>query len=145
MSGGHPRLATWILTRCAPEYRRDSFIGDLVEQYDARGSWWYWRQALGAFRAHWIRRLATANDSAVPAAEYVGDLVTAIALALFAFNQVPFFAEVFLRPTPLFHFKSGDAVADTLIGAAPLGAVIVAHLVRHKTATAAPHQGNRAP
>lgn len=143
MSSGHPRLATWILTHCAPEYRRDSFIGDLIEQYGARGSWWYWRQALGAVRTYSLTRLLTATEPGVPAAEYVADLVTAIALALFAFNQVPFFAEVFLRPT-LFHSRSAGTLTDTLVAAAFLVAVAITHMLRARS-VAAPRQGNQLP
>ena len=136
MSGGQPRLATWILTRCAPEYRRDSFIGDLVEQYEMRGNWWYWRQALGALRACSIRYLTTVSTADMSSAEYVGDVVTAVTLVLFAFNQVPFFAELFLDSTALGRSRTGSAIADTLIGAAFLAAVTVAHLLRTRSAAA---------
>ena len=40
-----PRLAEWLLQRLAASYRRDSLLGDLLEEYQqghSRG--WYWRQ-----------------------------------------------------------------------------------------------------
>src|SRR5262245_58613319 len=44
-----PRFATWLLRRLSPELRRDSLIGDLIEQYQRRRSpSWYWRQVLTA-------------------------------------------------------------------------------------------------
>jgi hypothetical protein len=40
-----PRLATWLLKHFAPTYRRDSLLGDLLEEYqDGRSAAWYWRQ-----------------------------------------------------------------------------------------------------
>lgn len=44
-----PRLATWLLTRLASGVKRESLIGDLVEQYQqGRSGSWYWRQAIAA-------------------------------------------------------------------------------------------------
>jgi hypothetical protein len=44
-----PRFATWLLERLAPDERRDSLIGDLIERYrNGNSASWYWRQALGA-------------------------------------------------------------------------------------------------
>jgi hypothetical protein len=40
-----PRLATWLLKHFGPTYRRDSLLGDLLEEYQAgRTAAWYWRQ-----------------------------------------------------------------------------------------------------
>ncbi len=44
-----PALATWLLNRFAPGGKRESLIGDLIEQHHAgRSSAWYWRQSIGA-------------------------------------------------------------------------------------------------
>jgi hypothetical protein len=44
-----PRLATWLLQKLAPEYRAESFAGDLLEEFRAgKGNAWYWRQVLTA-------------------------------------------------------------------------------------------------
>lgn len=40
-----PRLATWLLRHFGPAYRRESLIGDLLEEYQLqRSPGWYWRQ-----------------------------------------------------------------------------------------------------
>jgi hypothetical protein len=40
-----PRLATWLLTRLGPAFRRESLMGDLLEEYQRdRTRRWYWRQ-----------------------------------------------------------------------------------------------------
>jgi hypothetical protein len=45
-----PRLATWILMHIASDYRQDSFIGDLIEQFEhGKTRAWYWAQVLAAF------------------------------------------------------------------------------------------------
>jgi len=44
-----PRVATWLAQHlmCGP--RRESLLGDLIEQYrQGRSGIWYWRQVLGA-------------------------------------------------------------------------------------------------
>jgi hypothetical protein len=44
-----PRLATWLMQRLASGPRRESLLGDLIEQYHhGRSASWYWRQALTA-------------------------------------------------------------------------------------------------
>jgi hypothetical protein len=50
MSVSHaPRLATWLLKRMASGPKRESMIGDLIEQYQReRSCVWYWRQVLTA-------------------------------------------------------------------------------------------------
>jgi hypothetical protein len=45
-----PRLATWILMQVASDYRRDSFIGDLFEQFEhGKSRTWYCKQVFAAF------------------------------------------------------------------------------------------------
>jgi hypothetical protein len=48
MTATHPpRLATWLLDRCVGGPRRESLVGDLLEQYPRRRSAvWYWRQVV---------------------------------------------------------------------------------------------------
>ena len=44
-----PRWATWLLVRLTAGKKRESLIGDLVEQYlNGRTAWWYCGQALTA-------------------------------------------------------------------------------------------------
>jgi hypothetical protein len=47
-----PRLATWLLERFAFGEKRESLIGDLIEQHrNGRSASWYWRQAATAILA----------------------------------------------------------------------------------------------
>lgn len=40
-----PRLAAWMLKHLGPTYRRESLVGDLLEEYQRdRSRSWYWRQ-----------------------------------------------------------------------------------------------------
>jgi hypothetical protein len=40
-----PRLATWLLTHLGPTFRRESLVGDLLEEYQRdRTRGWYGRQ-----------------------------------------------------------------------------------------------------
>jgi hypothetical protein len=42
-----PRLAQWLLERCVSGPRRESLIGDMVEQYRrGRSAAWFWRQTI---------------------------------------------------------------------------------------------------
>jgi hypothetical protein len=44
-----PALATWLLAHFASDYQRDSFAGDLIEQYHlGRSRCWYWKQVVAA-------------------------------------------------------------------------------------------------
>lgn len=56
-----PRIATWLLERLGPDYRNESLVGDLFEEYQQdRTPGWYWRQAIAAIcigRAARLRRL----------------------------------------------------------------------------------------
>jgi len=41
-----PQIATWLLERLGPDYRNESLVGDLFEEYQqGRTRAWYWRQA----------------------------------------------------------------------------------------------------
>lgn len=136
MSAGQPRLATWLLTRCAPEYEREAFLGDLIEQYEQRGRWWYWRQALHALRTHAIAGLRSARAHEVCAAECVGDVAMALALVVFALNQLPFLAELLLSWTA--HRVRSDALIVTvsaLIVAALLATVAGTRVLRLRVAS----------
>jgi hypothetical protein len=44
-----PRFATWVPERLAPRLKRESLLGDLIEQYhNGRSAAWYRRQVLTA-------------------------------------------------------------------------------------------------
>jgi hypothetical protein len=54
-----PRIATWMAERLVPHARRESLVGDLMEQYrHGRSDLWYWRQVFVAIVA------ASAHDLA---------------------------------------------------------------------------------
>jgi hypothetical protein len=56
-----PRLATWILMHFASDYRRDSLVGDLIEQYECgRTRAWYWKQVAVAFGVAGAKALLSA-------------------------------------------------------------------------------------
>jgi len=129
------RLATWILTRCAFDYRRDSFIGDLIEQYEERGGWWYWRQALGALRTHSATLLVTAAETG-PTAEVIGDLILGIALVGYGCIQLGIYANLFIGWTPMRSDLSSLIVVSTMIGAALIGAAVTLHKIRLRAASA---------
>jgi hypothetical protein len=49
MRASHPpELACWLLKHLVPEGRNEILAGDLLEEFGARGSAWYWRQVLAA-------------------------------------------------------------------------------------------------
>lgn len=50
MSDQHPpAVATWLAQRFVPGPRRESLVGDLIEQYrQGRSGIWYWRQVFAA-------------------------------------------------------------------------------------------------
>jgi hypothetical protein len=50
MTAPHPpRLATWLAQRLVSGRRRESLVGDLMEQFrSGRSSFWYWRQVIMA-------------------------------------------------------------------------------------------------
>jgi hypothetical protein len=134
MSGpGRQRLATWILTRCTSDYMRDALIGDLLELYEERGSWWYWRQILGAVRAHPVRLLWSAVETRVPAAAFIDDLVIGVALGMCGLIQLPIYALLFIGWTPMTRSESSIVIVSTLIGAALIAAATTVHEIRMRT------------
>jgi hypothetical protein len=53
-----PRAATWLLERLGSSSRFDPLIGDLIEQFAAgRSRFWFWRQTAGAFGSHIFQAL----------------------------------------------------------------------------------------
>ena len=53
-----PGLATWLLVRFSSGPHGESIAGDLMEQYAAHPSrWWYWQQVLSAIRAEIVSTL----------------------------------------------------------------------------------------
>lgn len=136
MSEGGQRLATWLLARCASDYRRDSFIGDLIEQYEVRGAWWYWRQTLGAVCAYTLRAFSTAMETHVPAAEFIGDLTLSIALGIFGLMQLPVYAGLLIAGTPLFRLELSLFVVSATICAALIRAATIGHEIKRRSARA---------
>jgi hypothetical protein len=137
MNGVEPqRLATWILTRCTSDYQRESFLGDLSEQYEERGVWWYWRQALGAVRAHIIRLVVIATETRVQATEFIGDLIMWVALGLCALVQLPIYADLIISWTPMIRSEPKIIVVSAMIGAALIAAATTAHEIRLRAARA---------
>jgi hypothetical protein len=122
----------WLLTRCAPHYRRDSFLGDLWEQYEERGSCWYWRQVFAAARLHVLSQLVSSHHSDVPVAEFICDLVMTIALVIFAANELPVYAVLFLSGTSLSKSDLSTTIVSGTMGATVLGAVILARGIRRR-------------
>ena len=141
MSRGEPqRLATWILTRCTPAVRRDSLVGDLMEQYEERGGWWYWRQALGAVRAHTVRLLLAEPEAHVPISEYIGDLVMGVTLGMSVVIQLPIYADLVIRWTNVARSQVSIVVVSAVISATLIGAAMTAHEIR-KRAPSRPYLG----
>jgi hypothetical protein len=55
------RWATWIIAHLAPDYCRESLIGDLIEQYaQGRTARWCWSEVAAVVAAAITRRLRTA-------------------------------------------------------------------------------------
>ena len=129
-------VATWVLTRIAPDYERDAFIGDLIEQYEERGGWWFWRQVLGAVRAHFVRLVIHATETRVQATEFIGDLIMWIALGMCALIQLPIYADLLISWTPLMRSQQSIVVVSALIAGGLIGGATTAHQIRTKTARA---------
>jgi hypothetical protein len=132
-TGERQRLATWVLTLFTPEYMRDSLIGDLVEQYEVRGAWWYWRQALGAVKARTQSVLLASTQTEVPAAEFIGDLVLSIALCLSGCGQICVYTSLLFRWTPFIRSDIGLLIGSALMGSALICVVAAAHVIRTRT------------
>jgi len=130
------RLAIWVLMRCTSDYERDSFIGDLIEQYEERGGWWFWRQILGAVRARLVGLVSTAKETRVQATEFIGDLIMWIALGMCALIQLPIYANLFISWTPLGSSEQRTVVVSVLIAGFVIGAATTAHRIRMKAARA---------
>jgi hypothetical protein len=63
-----PRVATWLLERFVEGPRRESLVGDLLEQYSqGRSTAWYWRQVLTAIVASAARDISAHKRLAVRA------------------------------------------------------------------------------
>jgi hypothetical protein len=68
MSVQPPRAATWLAERFASRARRESLVGDLVEQFrHGRSRSWYWRQVFAAILIGIAQDLATHKLQAVRA------------------------------------------------------------------------------
>ena len=128
------RVATWVLTRCAADYEREAFIGDLIEQYDERGGWWFWRQVLSAVRAHFVRLAIHATETRVQATEFIGDLIMWIALGMCALIQLPIYADLLISWTPLIRSQQSIGVISALLAGGLIGAATTAHQIRTKAA-----------
>lgn len=128
------RLATWILMRCAPDYRRDSFIGDLMEQYDDRGIWWYWRQSLGAFRIHSITLFSAAREADQPSAEVVGDAVLWVGLIVYGSIQLGIYANLIIGWISLRSNLASRLAVTTMVAGGLIWAAITAHKLRARAA-----------
>lgn len=133
MNGPKPqRLATWILEHCTSDYRRDSLMGDLLEQYRERGACWYWLQALSAVRVRALRSVVTATETEVSAAEFIGDLVWWTALGICGCGQLALCAAVLVRSTSTGMSGLYVAVVSALIAAVFIGGARAAHEIRMK-------------
>ena len=79
-SSNPPRVAHWLLERCASGPQRESLIGDMLEQYQrGRSATWYWRQTISAiavsFAAEiWQHKLLAVSVAVFSA--YLGDIYT---------------------------------------------------------------------
>lgn len=134
MSQGSHRIAIWLLTRYSADTWCESFIGDLIEQYEERGAWWYWWQVLGAVRTHVASLLLTATRTRVPAvqcAEYICDAVLWILLGACGLIQVPLYMALFIGRMPLTKFEGSLLIAvSVLVGASLIAAAIAVREIR---------------
>jgi hypothetical protein len=97
-----PRFATWVLERLAPRVKRESLLGDLIEQYhNGRSAAWYRRQVLTAIltgagadiREH--KLLAVRALAVCWAALFlVGSFTGALHQALFRWAMTPWKSEI---------------------------------------------------
>ena len=131
MSAAEPqRLATWILTRFVSDYQRESLLGDLMEQYEERGAWWYWWQTLSAVRAHVVRTVLASTENEVAIVDFIGDLILWIALGMCAVIEVPIYADLIISWTPMARSQQRITVVSLLIGALLIIAATTVHRLR---------------
>ena len=58
-----PRLAEWLLARALRHaHEREMVLGDLQEQFGARGTVWYWRQAIAIAAHAAVRRTSSGGE-----------------------------------------------------------------------------------
>lgn len=134
MSPREPRLATWILEHCVSEYRGDSFLGDLIEQYPERGIWWYWRQALDAMRARAIRTVVAATETEGSVADSLEDQISWIVLNGYGCLQGAVFTGMLLRNTCFARSGLAMAIGVALTVGAVNCAAGAAHVLRMRVA-----------
>lgn len=130
MSPREPRLATWILEHCISDYRCESFIGDLIEQYPERGGWWYWLQALDAIRARTIRTAAAATRPEGSAAEVLEDQFSWIALNAWGYIQAVICIGLLLSRTHLANSSTALLIGAAVTAGAVNCAAGAAHVIR---------------
>jgi hypothetical protein len=94
-----PPLPIWILERTIPSRDRDAILGDLVEEFAARGAGaraWLWRQALGSIVPLMTAGLARRDRASLALHFAIGYLLFAVPLLAlewirtFVLSQVPF-------------------------------------------------------
>ena len=116
-----PRVATWLAQHLIRDRRRDSLIGDLIEQHEhGRSSLWYWRQVLQAIL---VGSLAEAQSRPWQVMLVVLRRLTfRVVLPLFAAWMV--FAAAIDRDI-------GWVVAPALVGGVAIGALLLSMRSRH--------------
>jgi len=78
-----PRLAEWLLQRLAASYRRDSLLGDVLEQYQqGRSRAWYWGQVGSASSWALLRfaRSATVTRAARVILRVTGEILAILGI-----------------------------------------------------------------
>jgi hypothetical protein len=117
-----PRLAVWLLARLGDDPRLDSLTGDLIEEYQRRGSTaWLWRQVVVALLVESFRQVRDHKLLTVRA------IVTP-----FAYGWLfPFVIELVYDP-PVFRFPWFTFVNIAYAGS--MGAVVAVLHRRHQLA-----------
>ncbi len=109
-----------------------------MEQYEQRGGWWYWRQTLGAVRAHAVGHLVTAAETHAPAAQcaaYICDVVLWIVLGACGFIQLAICTALLVGRTPLTKSEASLIIAISVsIGAALIAAAVAVREIRIRMA-----------
>lgn len=116
--GERQLLAIGILTLFAGEYRRESLIGDVLEQYHERGGWWYWRQVLGVVLAHPYRVFLVCKEIHAPAAEIATNLMSWLLLGLCGIFELVLCASLVLTFTSQNRSNMSLITVSFMIGAA---------------------------